>query len=393
MNICLFLISEGWGGAENVVYNISKYLIKKGYRVNIILNEEVSLYFKDLKKAKIYNIGPVFDYPSSLKNNFNIYLSNFFDRMNILKRIMRFVFDPLLRNMNYKKIRSNVIEIINEINPDVIHFHNPIVLEFYSHLNKSLKCPKVYTVHGKDFEKQISPFKWLFELRKRDLVKSFDKVSALSENGEQYLKRNGVNIPVTVIPNGIDHKNLKSLKVNMPSGLKSKEAFSLMFPGGLKPDKGGLILLKTVEILNSKKMPIKVFYAGVIDKEFEEKNRTENVHFTGLLPHNEYLNKLNNCDCLILLSKTEEFSIAILEAMGLGKSIITTSVGGTPDFFINQRNGLFVERNPIDAAEKISFLYERPELRRKIFENNIHDVKKFDWDSIVEKYISLYRSI
>ena len=52
MNVCFFLISSGWAGAENVVYHLAKYIQKQGHQVNIILNEETHPYFKELKDIK-----------------------------------------------------------------------------------------------------------------------------------------------------------------------------------------------------------------------------------------------------------------------------------------------------------------------------------------------------
>ena len=92
-------------------------------------------------------------------------------------------------------------------------------------------------------------------------------------------------------------------------------------------------------------------------------------------------------------SEHRDVYISILEAMGLGKTVITTPVGGIPEFCFNNRNGLYVERNPRDIAEKILYLYKNPKLIERFFKNNIEDTKKFDWNRIVDQYISLYRSV
>ncbi len=48
MNICLLLISDGWGGAEAVVYELAKHLRDKGENVSLILNQEINQYFSNI---------------------------------------------------------------------------------------------------------------------------------------------------------------------------------------------------------------------------------------------------------------------------------------------------------------------------------------------------------
>ena len=392
MKICLFLLSDGWGGAENVVFNLAKNISKKGHALSIILNDEILSIFKKLNNVDVYNIGPIFNYQRFLKKNFGLSLPNLL-RNEILAKIPRFIFGSLLRNLNYKKIKRNVLEIIEKTNADVIHFHNPAVLEFYSYIYKQIKVPKIYTIHGKDFEKHINPFNIIFYLKKRRAFTSFDVITAVSEYGKKQLKIKKLKNPVKVIENGVDLDDIKSILSNKFLENKSNKTFKIMFPGGIKPNKGGLILLKSAEILNEKDLPIKFYYAGATIQRFIDNNETENVIFTGFLDHKKYLEKLNECDCLILLSETEQFPISILEAMALGKPIITTPVGGTPEFCLNMRNAVYVKRDPNDVVEKILYLYKNPDLRKEISRNNLQDVKRFDWGNIVDKYLELYETL
>lgn len=398
MNICFFLISDGWGGAENVVYNLAKFMEKKRHNINIILNYETYNNFKNLVNVNIYNLGPTVNYGKFLKRNFIVSIPSFFSELKNFSKGLRFILSPLLRNLNYRKIKGNVLETINKINPDVIHFHNPFSLEIYSHIFHHLQCPVIFTGHGAEFEKHVHPLDRLKDLKKKKLLMNFDEITAVSEHTKRYLTSNGISSDIKVIYNGIDLKYISSLRENQNAKNKhgnqlDKKQFILLFPGGMKYNKGGLILLRSMEILNSENLPIRLYYAGITTKIFVEKNKIENVTFTGFLQHKEYLNKLDECDCLILPSEIEEFSIAIAEAMGLGKTIITAPTGGTPEFCINRRNGLYTKRTPEDLAEKIIYLYKNYELRKEISKNNINDSKKFDWDNIVNRYIELYESV
>ncbi len=55
------------------------------------------------------------------------------------------------------------------------------------------------------------------------------------------------------------------------------------------------------------------------------------------------------CDVMTLVSRTEAFSIAALEAMALGKPMVMTEVGGASEQVIHGQNGLLFEPGDIDA--------------------------------------------
>jgi len=135
-----------------------------------------------------------------------------------------------------------------------------------------------------------------------------------------------------------------------------------------------------------------LFYCGKVDDRFIKNHQEKNVIFKGLLSRHEYLDLLSKCDCLVLLSKWEAFPISILEAMALGKTVITTPVGGIPELVDNGINGFLVQRDSKDVADKIIYLYKNPELLKQISMRNLQDAKKFYWDNIIDYYIDLYKS-
>lgn len=390
MNICFFLISDGWGGAEYVLYNLAKYTAKKGHEVSIILNEETYSYFKDLNNIDIHNIGPVFDHQKFMESNFNLYLPQSLMGHGILGKAFRFIFGPILEYLNYKKVKPYTLNLIKKIEPDVINFHNPVVLEIYSMIYKYINKPTFYTYHGMGGGKIMNPIKRNIFADNTHLLKGFDLITAVSKAGAEQLN---VKETINIIPNGFDYLSLKELRSNTENNGKHKRDIKIMFPGGMKPNKGGLLILKAFKIMNKKNLPISLYFAGKLNQKFVEENLVDNVEFIGLQNHQEYLKKLNKSDSLILASVVESFPISILEAMGLGKSIITTPVGGIPEFCKNNKNALYIKRDPKDIANKIIHLYENPELRKELCRNNIEDAKKYDWNNIVDKYLASYRSI
>jgi len=398
MNICLFLISGGWGGAENVVYNLAKFTQKKGHKVSIILDEETYSNFTDLEGVNLYSIGPVFDYQKFIKENFNISLPKFFVGKGTFSKGFRFVLGPLLRHLNYRKIKGNILDIINEINPDIIHFHNPVVLDFYPYIYKKIDCIKIYTAHGREFRGLCPTDKF----KKRKLIMSFDRITTVSDFMKRYLKSHGIRGTIDVIYNGLDLNYIESIKSEIgmknDSDKNNNKKFKLLFPGGVKLQKGGGELIKAVNILKNS-IPIKLFIAGNVPKDHKYRKMVRNyriqkyVEFLGFLDKKKYFTYLNSADCLVLPSEKEAFGIVFLEAMAMGKPIIGSNEGGAIEVIKNKINGLLCTRTPEDIARSIIFLYKHPKLREEISKNNIKDAKKYDWNKIVGEYMVLYQSL
>ena len=392
INVCFFLISGGWGGAENVVFYLAKIMEQQGHKVNIILNEEPYPYFKQLPNVTLYNVGPIFSIRKSLQKNFKITVPTILLKNKKLSQSIKIILNPYITKLNYIKIKKKVLKTIDEIHPDIIHFHNPVVLDFCTYLLPHIPYPTIYTSHGIDFERNHNPMSKLTHRKKRNTLKRFSKITAVSTFIKQYLISNGITGHIDVIYNGVDKELIHHILRDNPE-MKYDKEFILIFPGGQKKQKGGEILLQSLKIVKNQNNHIKLYYCGFVTADFINKHQDEGMIFTGLLKHNEYLKLLSSCDCLTLLSETEGFSIAILEAMSLGKTILTTPVGGNPELVIDGVNGFLVERDPLKIAEKIIFLMENPDIRKQISKNNIQSIKKFQWNTITDKYIQLYKSI
>src|SRR5207237_5507984 len=69
----------------------------------------------------------------------------------------------------------------------------------------------------------------------------------------------------------------------------------------------------------------------------------EQIELIDALDHASALRLLNETDVVVLPSRDETMPIVILEAMGLGKAVISTNVGGVREWLRDGMNGLLVE--------------------------------------------------
>jgi glycosyltransferase involved in cell wall biosynthesis len=105
-----------------------------------------------------------------------------------------------------------------------------------------------------------------------------------------------------------------------------------------------------------------------LDRPFVEQVKASaaglnNVEFTGERNHAQSLELLAASDSLICCSRDETMPITILEAMSLGKVVISADVGGIAEWVRDEMNGLLVPReNPQALARAIERCVNDPKL-------------------------------
>jgi glycosyltransferase involved in cell wall biosynthesis len=93
-------------------------------------------------------------------------------------------------------------------------------------------------------------------------------------------------------------------------------------------------------------------------------------------------------DALCLLSEAEALPISILEAMALGRPVVTSDVGGTSEAVAHEQTGLVVPpRDPAAAAAALARLASHPEWARELGENGrARQREHFDGEAMVDGY-------
>ena len=103
---------------------------------------------------------------------------------------------------------------------------------------------------------------------------------------------------------------------------------------------------------------------------------------------------LHEADIFILPSVHEPFGIAVLEAMAAGIPVIASNAGGLRDLIVNERNGLLFASGDYDGLRNA---YRQLNgdllLREKLIRQATLDVRKYSWDSLMERLMLLYREL
>ena len=116
----------------------------------------------------------------------------------------------------------------------------------------------------------------------------------------------------------------------------------------------------------------------------------ERFRFTGV--RNDVQRLMREMDVMTLPSKYEACSMAIIEAMALGKPVIATRAGGNPELVRHQETGLLIERDPQALAEAVITILADVERKQRMGEAARRRARAlFSADTMVDHIESLYR--
>ncbi len=97
----------------------------------------------------------------------------------------------------------------------------------------------------------------------------------------------------------------------------------------------------------------------------------DRCRYLGVLDESAKIEALQRCDFLVLPSFSEGFSMAVLEAMAMGKPVVTTAVGAMRDFVVDGCNGLVISPGDTQALNAaIRRLLADRKLRDRIARTN-----------------------
>lgn len=200
--------------------------------------------------------------------------------------------------------------------------------------------------------------------------------------------------PIEVVPYGIPKPPL------IPQ--QKEEATCFVTLGSFESRKGQDVLLEAIHKLDPEIRRRSSFkMAGrVLDTEFFEKLKSRadglaNTQLIEALDHAEATALLNQADAVILPSRDETMPIVILEAMGLGKGVISTDVGGVREWVQDEMNGMVVAReNPDELARAITRWVKEPAFAREVAEAGLRTFERhFTLDRFATRFAELLQGL
>jgi len=392
-----------WGGSKVHNYTLVKYLLEKGYDVDVIV-----LRVEDIPKKTLI------DASNTINKGIRVY--------DIFPKAVRFI-GPLSW-MHQIKAKINEIER-KKGKIDVFDVHNsyfllPFVFEkrniiFSLHFFE-LTCPLPIGWYTWPRPCRYSSFRKCWECSKIDcstylnwkLVKKYainksTKIMVKNSFLKSVLVEKGVDAEkIFVVPNWIDirsinEKSKQKLTDSVERFAKTDKVF--LFFGRLSQEKGLFLLLKAFALLDKKVSNVKLVLIGDGPlrqrlRDFCKENNLENkVAFLGMIPYTEIHRYLTLADFIIFPQLYYNYEWSLLEAMSTEKPIIATNVPGTSDILKNNYNAFLTSPTPGSLSDGMFHALNNLKLAEKIAMNAFETVKNKHSLENLKKYEELIHSI
>jgi glycosyltransferase involved in cell wall biosynthesis len=359
MRIVFFLVDFGQGGAETVVLRLCNYLSDKGHEVLVL-----TIKSKDQLSQRL---------------NTEARLTTFSKT-----RIMG-SFIPLIRFMRTENID--------------IFFANMWPLTVVA-VMASFFCPgfrrKLFLIEHANLGEESKQRSKLFKLSQRlsisFLYNRVHKVITVSNGVREDLISKGLKREKTKVIYDPAYPNLAEDKVHCEEGKKKwfkQDCLKIAAVGHPHRQKNYPNLINAVEILkNTKKIDCQVIIVGEgpeknkIEALVHQKKLTNEITLVGYVPNP--ISLIEESDLLVLSSSYEGFGMVIVEALSVGKTVVSTDCPSGPSEIIgdNEFGYLCKVDNPSDLAEKIEYAKENNIDPEKL----INRSKEFSLDKIGPLY-------
>lgn len=187
----------------------------------------------------------------------------------------------------------------------------------------------------------------------------------------------------------IDNKEVQNIKD------RYKSKFIIGTIGELEHLKGQYYLIEAIRMLNKEFDDIELILLGKGSQEelFKEQTKNlDNVTFTGFV--NNVGDYIQCFDIFVFPSLSEGIASILFDIMKSDVAIVTTNVGGIPEYMINNKNGILVESKNIEVLYKaIKELYLDKELRDRLSKEALKNIENYSISAMTQKYEEIYKEI
>lgn len=171
---------------------------------------------------------------------------------------------------------------------------------------------------------------------------------------------------------------------NIDSSLKTGNKF--LFVGKDFERKGGPLVVKAFERINSKHEGKYELYIAGPEKWPMNEPIPENVEFLGLKTQNELSKFYNLCDVFVMPSYFEAYGMVFLEALIYGLPCIGRNCCAMNQFITPGENGDLINQDDVDElALKMLKLINNEKLIKNVKENRQNYIEQYSWKTVAER--------
>lgn len=376
-----YLPAIGSRGAIEAIHNLNKWLAKSGI--------DVVVYTTNLDGNKILDIP--------------------LNKEVILDGVKVYYFPITFRFWQYSFLLHRALSKKTK-NFDLVHitsvFLSASMLGAY--YAKKFKKPYIISPHGslmveplksKSFKKKL----YLFMIERRNLSAASAIHFATEKELDEYVK---MNLPLRkslVIPHIFDSSayDVKMQKNFYETLGISKNKKIILFLGRLNWIKGLDTLIPAFAEVARRQNDAVLILAGENDgyqkqvlKLINKYNLFEKVLFPGVIIGEDKISALRDSAAFVMPSYSENFCMAIMEAMYFALPVVITKNVGIAPSVERAGAGLVIDKDEKQLAEAILKILNNPDLAKKMGENGRHLTEtEFSGEKVADRWMEEYNKI
>jgi glycosyltransferase involved in cell wall biosynthesis len=273
--------------------------------------------------------------------------------------------------------------------PDVIHAHFAVPAGAAAFmLSHSTGIPYIVTAHLGDVpggvpEKTDRWFRWILPFTHR-IWRGARRVAAVS-NYTRDLALKHYNVPIQVIPNGVDVKSLA------PRGLKVNDPPRLVFAGRFVEQKNPLMVPRVLAALKDLRWECVMLGDGALLEETRAEiarlGLSDRVHLPGWVSPQTVLDEFARADILFMPSRAEGLPVVGVQALACGLALVVGRAGGFADLVAHGENGFLHAPDDADGLiTTLRFLLSDPAALLSARQKSLTLAQSFDLERVVDEY-------
>jgi glycosyltransferase involved in cell wall biosynthesis len=266
---------------------------------------------------------------------------------------------------------------------DVVHVHHPslsgrLALRYC----RPRHIPIVYTNHTRYDLYTNAYLPWMPDVLGEAFIKAFlppfcravDLVIAPSEGLRQVLTQVGVDVPIQVVPNGVNLTPIEEWKEPVARarfGFQTGDVV-LLYVGRLGPEKNLPFLIRAFTGAARAYDNLRLLLVGdgpEMDNLVDRAALTgmdDRVRFAGMVPYHEIPGYLKMADIFVTASITEVHPLTLIEAMAAGLPVLGIESPGVGDIVADGVTGYLAEEDLAAFTAKMVRIATKPEEWRRM---------------------------
>lgn len=314
-----------------------------------------------------------------------------------------------------RALRHGLKKRMRKTHYDVVHCHSGTypyaIVPLAANRKTSVRLHSLYCPIGT--KGGVYTSWWEKPIAARLIFNRLDRVIAVTENVRRSIEKAGVRPEkIELVPMCVDTRRFRPQTQRGPGRYfpNDNADVRVLFIGNASKEKGLLELLQAVKLLNEKGVPVSLVAAvenqcaikensvgyDLAQKFLRETNLENRVRFIGLVDSIESL--YAESDLVVIPWNTtrgpSDYPMVVLEAMAIGKCVVSTPVGGCPDLLRNGKAGILTDGfSAENIAAAIEYAVKNPGDRRRIEQVALERSRDFSLTKSANDLFTLYKRL